>query len=111
MTNDDCFFAFFSCRLLDRVPAGPAFITLCFLVRSVDAVGFAAAMTSSFAMTAKIFPNNVATVLVSVDNPCVTGMLFRHKCHEQNKNRIILRFVLCLPFLPVPWEIINTVSS
>uniref|UniRef100_A0A7N6BBY6 Major facilitator superfamily (MFS) profile domain-containing protein n=1 Tax=Anabas testudineus TaxID=64144 RepID=A0A7N6BBY6_ANATE len=47
--------------LLDRVPAGPAFITLCFLVRSIDALGFAAAMTSSFAMTAKIFPNNVAT--------------------------------------------------
>lgn len=61
-------FSFFARRLLDRVPAGPAFITLCFVVRSVDAVGFAAAMTSSFAMTAKIFPNNVATVLVSADN-------------------------------------------
>ncbi|GAA6223287.1 MFS-type transporter SLC18B1 [Lates japonicus] len=53
--------------LLDRVPAGPAFITLCFVVRSVDAVGFAAAMTSSFALTAKIFPNNVATVLGSLE--------------------------------------------
>ncbi|XP_053701247.1 MFS-type transporter SLC18B1 [Synchiropus splendidus] len=53
--------------LLDRVPSGPAFITLCFIVRSVDAVGFAAAMTSSFAHTAKIFPNNVATVLGSLE--------------------------------------------
>lgn len=55
----------FISSVLNRVPAGPAFISLCFLVRSIDAVGFAAAMTSSFAMTAKIFPNNVATVLVS----------------------------------------------
>ncbi|XP_029685710.1 MFS-type transporter SLC18B1-like [Takifugu rubripes] len=53
--------------LLNRVPAGAAFISLCFIVRSVDAVGFAAAMTSSFAMTAKIFPNNVATVLGSLE--------------------------------------------
>lgn len=53
--------------ILNRVPAGPAFISLCFIVRSIDAVGFAAAMTSSFAMTAKIFPNNVATVLGSLE--------------------------------------------
>ncbi|XP_078797427.1 MFS-type transporter SLC18B1 isoform X3 [Oryzias latipes] len=53
--------------LLDRAPAGPTFIALCFIVRSVDAVGFAAAMTSTFAMTAKIFPNNVATVLGSLE--------------------------------------------
>ncbi|KAG7229092.1 hypothetical protein INR49_013033, partial [Caranx melampygus] len=53
--------------LLDRVPEGPPFISLCFVVRSIDAVGFAAAMTSSFAITAKIFPNNVATVLGSLE--------------------------------------------
>lgn len=62
------------CRLLDRAPAGPTFIALCFIVRSVDAVGFAAAMTSTFAMTAKIFPNNVATVLVSAGGLCPAGM-------------------------------------
>lgn len=62
----------FVCRILNRAPAGPAFISLCFIVRSLDAVGFAAGMTSSFAMTAKIFPNNVATVLVSAD----AGVLF-----------------------------------
>ncbi|XP_028293704.1 MFS-type transporter SLC18B1 isoform X2 [Gouania willdenowi] len=53
--------------LLDRVPAGPVFISLCFIVRSIDAVGFAGAMTSTFAMTAKIFPDNVATVLGSLE--------------------------------------------
>lgn len=53
--------------LLDRVPSGAPFITLCFVIRSIDAVGFAGAMTSSFAMTAKIFPNNVATVLGSLE--------------------------------------------
>ncbi|XP_072314145.1 MFS-type transporter SLC18B1 [Eucyclogobius newberryi] len=53
--------------LLDRAPAGPTFIALCFIVRSIDALGFAAAMTSSFALTAKIFPNNVATVLGSLE--------------------------------------------
>ncbi|XP_070835696.1 MFS-type transporter SLC18B1 [Chaetodon trifascialis] len=53
--------------LLDQVPAGRAFIALCFVVRSIDAVGFAAAMTSSFAMAAKVFPDNVATVLGSLE--------------------------------------------
>ncbi|XP_019746099.1 MFS-type transporter SLC18B1 [Hippocampus comes] len=53
--------------LLDRVPAGTVFIALCIIVRSVDAVGFAAAMTSSFALSAKVFPNNVATVLGSLE--------------------------------------------
>ncbi|KAK5917504.1 hypothetical protein CgunFtcFv8_012389 [Champsocephalus gunnari] len=49
--------------LLIHAPPGAPFIALCFVVRSVDAVGFAAACTSSFAITAQIFPNNVATVL------------------------------------------------
>ncbi|KAF3700949.1 MFS-type transporter SLC18B1 Solute carrier family 18 member B1 [Channa argus] len=59
--------------LLDRAPAGPAFITMCFIVRSFDAVGFAAAMTSSVALTAKIFPNNVATVVTTRSWFLVTG--------------------------------------
>lgn len=52
--------------LLDKVPDGATFIILCFIIRSVDAVGFSAAMTSSFAVSAKVFPNNIATVLVSL---------------------------------------------
>ncbi|KAM4624937.1 MFS-type transporter SLC18B1 [Polymixia lowei] len=53
--------------LLDRLPSGNGFIALCFVIRSVDAVGFAAAMTSSFAVSAKVFPNNIATVLGSLE--------------------------------------------
>ncbi|XP_041809828.1 MFS-type transporter SLC18B1 [Chelmon rostratus] len=53
--------------LLNRVPAGQPFIVLCFIVRSIDAVGFAAAMNSSFAIAAKVFPNNLATVMGSLE--------------------------------------------
>ncbi|KAK6304733.1 hypothetical protein J4Q44_G00253190 [Coregonus suidteri] len=53
--------------LLDRVPDGATFIALCFIIRSVDAVGFSAAMTSSFAVSTKVFPNNIATVLGSLE--------------------------------------------
>ncbi|XP_026195232.1 MFS-type transporter SLC18B1 [Anabas testudineus] len=95
--------------LLDRVPAGPAFITLCFLVRSIDALGFAAAMTSSFAMTAKIFPNNVATVLGSLEmftglglilGPPVGGWFYQSFGYE-------VPFLLlgCVLLLMVPFNI------
>lgn len=77
----------FPCRLLDRAPEGPVFITLCFIVRSVDAVGFAGAMTSSFALTAKIFPDNVATVLVRVDNPCLSGIRQNHEKTKKIKSK------------------------
>ncbi|XP_053143687.1 MFS-type transporter SLC18B1 isoform X2 [Hemicordylus capensis] len=53
--------------MLDRAPDGPIFIALCFLVRTVDAIGFAAAMTASFSILAKAFPNNIATVLGSLE--------------------------------------------
>ncbi|NXG41919.1 S18B1 protein, partial [Psilopogon haemacephalus] len=53
--------------MLDKVPSGPVFIGLCFLVRSMDAVGFAASMTASFSILAKAFPNNIATVLGSLE--------------------------------------------
>ncbi|CAM2111747.1 unnamed protein product [Caretta caretta] len=49
--------------LLDRAPDGPVFIGLCFLVRAMDAMGFAAAVTASFSILAKAFPNNIATVM------------------------------------------------
>ncbi|XP_065486430.1 MFS-type transporter SLC18B1 [Caloenas nicobarica] len=53
--------------MLDKVPSGPMFIGLCFLVRATDAMGFAAAMTASSAILAKAFPNNIATVLGSLE--------------------------------------------
>ncbi|NXJ55714.1 S18B1 protein, partial [Spizaetus tyrannus] len=53
--------------MLDKVPSGPMFIGLCFLVRAMDAIGFAAAMTASFSILAKAFPSNIATVLGSLE--------------------------------------------
>ncbi|XP_071355184.1 MFS-type transporter SLC18B1 [Trachinotus anak] len=95
--------------LLDRVAAGPAFITLCFVVRSIDAVGFAAAMTSSFAITAKIFPNNVATVLGSLEiftglglimGPPVGGWFYQSFGYE-----VPFMLLGCLLFIMVPFNI------
>ncbi|XP_006885076.1 PREDICTED: MFS-type transporter SLC18B1 [Elephantulus edwardii] len=53
--------------VLDQLPDGPIFIAMCFLVRVADAVSFAAAITASFSILAKAFPNNVATVLGSLE--------------------------------------------
>lgn len=95
--------------LLNQVPAGPAFITLCFVVRSVDAIGFAAAMTSSFALTAKIFPNNVATVLGSLEiftglglilGPPVGGWFYQSFGYE-----VPFMLLGCLLLIMVPFNI------
>uniref|UniRef100_A0A8C0XZR1 Solute carrier family 18 member B1 n=1 Tax=Cyprinus carpio carpio TaxID=630221 RepID=A0A8C0XZR1_CYPCA len=48
---------------LDQVSDGTIFIMLCFITRCVNAIGFSAAVTSSFAVSAKVFPDNIATVL------------------------------------------------
>uniref|UniRef100_A0A8C5SFZ0 Major facilitator superfamily (MFS) profile domain-containing protein n=1 Tax=Laticauda laticaudata TaxID=8630 RepID=A0A8C5SFZ0_LATLA len=48
---------------LHRAPDGPIFIGLCFLVRGMDAIGFAAAATASFSILINAFPQNVATVM------------------------------------------------
>ncbi|NXU12989.1 S18B1 protein, partial [Pardalotus punctatus] len=53
--------------MLDKVPSGPMFIGLCFLVRAMDAISFAAAITASFSILAKAFPTNTATVLGSLE--------------------------------------------
>ncbi|CAL8284758.1 unnamed protein product [Lota lota] len=57
---------------LDRAPSGTVFVALCFIVRSIDALGFAAAGTSSLALASKVFPHNVATVLGSLE--MLTGL-------------------------------------
>nr|XP_030868398.2 MFS-type transporter SLC18B1 isoform X2 [Gorilla gorilla gorilla] len=61
--------------VLDRVPDGPVFIAMCFLVRVMDAVSFAAAMTASSSILAKAFPNNVATVLGSLETFSGLGLI------------------------------------
>ncbi|NWY63098.1 S18B1 protein, partial [Chionis minor] len=77
--------------MLDKVPSGPVFIALCFLVRAMDAVGFAAAMTASFSILAKAFPNNIATVLGSLEiftglglvlGPPIGGFLYQSFGYE-----------------------------
>ncbi|XP_073683235.1 MFS-type transporter SLC18B1 [Garra rufa] len=48
---------------LDQVSDVTIFIALCFITRCINAIGFSAAVTSSFAVSAKVFPDNIATVL------------------------------------------------
>nr|XP_055120350.1 MFS-type transporter SLC18B1 isoform X2 [Symphalangus syndactylus] len=92
--------------VLDRVPDGPVFIAMCFLVRVMDAVSFAAAMTASSSILAKAFPNNVATVLGSLETfsglglilgPPVGGFLYQSFGYE-------VPFIIlgCIVLLMVP---------
>lgn len=57
------YFCFFF-RLLDKVEGHIPFIALSFTIRIVEAMGNAAFLTASFAIIAKEFPNNVATMFV-----------------------------------------------
>ncbi|EHB07281.1 hypothetical protein GW7_19867 [Heterocephalus glaber] len=54
-------------HVMDQLPDGPIFIIMCFLVRVIDAIGFGAAITASSSILTKAFPNNVATVLGSLE--------------------------------------------
>ncbi|KAG5265770.1 hypothetical protein AALO_G00246190 [Alosa alosa] len=95
--------------LLDRSAAGTPFIVLCFVVRSVNAFGFAAAMTASFAILAEVFPNNIATVLGCMEiftglglilGPPIGGWLYQAFGYE-------IPFIVLggLLFLMVPFNI------
>ncbi|XP_010624954.1 MFS-type transporter SLC18B1 isoform X1 [Fukomys damarensis] len=53
--------------VMDQLPDGPIFIAMSFLVRVIDAIGFGAAITASSSILTKAFPNNVATVLGSLE--------------------------------------------
>nr|XP_046220602.1 MFS-type transporter SLC18B1-like isoform X2 [Oncorhynchus gorbuscha] len=94
--------------LLDKVPDGPTFIILCFIIRSVDAVGFSAAMTSSFAVSTKVFPNSIATVLGSLEiftglglilGPPIGGWLYQSFGYE-----VPFMALGCFLFLMVPFN-------
>ncbi|KAK0145792.1 MFS-type transporter SLC18B1 [Merluccius polli] len=95
---------------LDRAPPGAVFISLCFLVRSVDAVGFAAAFTSSVALASKVFPHNVATILGSLQvftglglilGPPLGGWMYQAAGYE-------LPFLVlgCILLLMVPFNMV-----
>ncbi|XP_031643685.1 MFS-type transporter SLC18B1 isoform X3 [Oncorhynchus kisutch] len=94
--------------LLDKVPDGATFIILCFIIRSVDAVGFSAAMTSSFAVSTKVFPNSIATVLGSLEiftglglilGPPIGGWLYQSFGYE-----VPFMALGCFLFLMVPFN-------
>lgn len=46
-------------------PSGTIYIVMCFLTRTVEALGSSAVLVASFAIVAHEFPDNVATVFVS----------------------------------------------
>ncbi|XP_066229294.1 MFS-type transporter SLC18B1 isoform X3 [Saccopteryx leptura] len=92
--------------VLDQVSEGPIFIALCFLVRITDAISFAAAITASFAILVKAFPNNVATVLGSLEiftglglvlGPPLGGFLYQSFGYE-----FPFIFLGCIILLMVP---------
>ncbi|XP_039734976.1 MFS-type transporter SLC18B1 [Pteropus medius] len=92
--------------VLDQVPEGLIFVAMCFLVRVADAISFAAAITASVAILTKTFPNNVATVLGSLETfsglglvlgPPIGGFLYQSFGYE-------VPFILlgCIILLTVP---------
>lgn len=48
--------------LLDKSPDGTTYIVMCFLCRTIEALGCSMFVTASFAIIANVFPDNVATV-------------------------------------------------
>ncbi|GAB1294975.1 MFS-type transporter SLC18B1 [Apodemus speciosus] len=92
--------------VLDQLPEGPIFIALCFLVRIVDAIGFGAAITASSSILAKAFPNNVATVMGSLEvfsglglvaGPPLGGLLYQSFGYE-----VPFIFLGCIVLLMIP---------
>uniref|UniRef100_A0A8C5KGX0 Solute carrier family 18, subfamily B, member 1 n=1 Tax=Jaculus jaculus TaxID=51337 RepID=A0A8C5KGX0_JACJA len=92
--------------VLDQLPAGPVFITMCFLVRMIDAIGFGAAITASSSILAKAFPNNVATILGSLEvfsglglvvGPPLGGFLYQSFGYE-----VPFIFLGCIVLLMIP---------
>ncbi|XP_069462774.1 MFS-type transporter SLC18B1 isoform X2 [Ambystoma mexicanum] len=77
--------------LLDKAEDGTWFIVLCFIIRAVDAIGFGAAMTASCSILAKSFPNNIATVMGTLEiftglglvlGPPIGGFLYQYYGYE-----------------------------
>ncbi|KAG8510893.1 MFS-type transporter SLC18B1, partial [Galemys pyrenaicus] len=92
--------------VLDQVPDGPIFVAMCFVVRIADAISFSAAITASFSILAKAFPNNVATVLGSLEifsglglvlGPPLGGFLYQSFGYE-----VPFIFLGCIVLLMVP---------
>uniref|UniRef100_A0A8C9W4V4 Solute carrier family 18 member B1 n=1 Tax=Scleropages formosus TaxID=113540 RepID=A0A8C9W4V4_SCLFO len=93
--------------LLDRCHRTTPFIIMCFLIRSIDAIGFSAAMTSSFAVIAKVFPSNIATVMGSLEvftglglimGPPMGGLLYQSFGYEVPFMALGCFVLLMVPF-------------
>lgn len=61
--------------LLDRSPNGTIFIVMCFLCRSIEALGTSAFVTALFAILAHEFPDNVITVMGFLETFSGLGMM------------------------------------
>lgn len=61
--------------LLDRSPNGTIFIVMCFLCRSIEALGTSAFITALFAILAHEFPDNVITVMGFLETFSGLGMM------------------------------------
>ncbi|KAK3097020.1 hypothetical protein FSP39_005647 [Pinctada imbricata] len=61
--------------LLDRSPDGDIYIIMCFLCRSMEALGASAYVTALFAIIASSFPNHVTTVLGLLETFSGIGMV------------------------------------
>ncbi|XP_052763725.1 MFS-type transporter SLC18B1-like [Mya arenaria] len=60
---------------LDMSPDGDMFIVMCFLCRSVEALGCSALVTALFAVLAHEFPDNVITVMGLLETSSGLGMM------------------------------------
>ncbi|XP_050989007.1 MFS-type transporter SLC18B1 [Labeo rohita] len=103
--------------LLDQVSDVTVFIVLCFITRCINAIGFSAAVTSSFAVSAKVFPDNIATVLGFMEiftglglilGPPLGGWLYQSFGYEMP-----FVFTGCLLFATVPlnWWILPSFDA
>ncbi|XP_077288825.1 MFS-type transporter SLC18B1-like [Arctopsyche grandis] len=61
--------------LLDKVDGHYPFIILSFVIRIIEAMGNAAFLTASFAIIAKEFPDNVATMFASLETCFGLGLI------------------------------------
>ncbi|ESO99372.1 hypothetical protein LOTGIDRAFT_113544 [Lottia gigantea] len=61
--------------VLDKCPPGDIFIAMCFLCRTIEALGTSMFITASFAIMAFEFPNHVATVFGALETFTGLGLM------------------------------------
>ncbi|KAK7091110.1 MFS-type transporter SLC18B1-like [Littorina saxatilis] len=61
--------------VLDKCPSGVTFMVMCFLVRTVEALGASAFITASFAIIANEFPAQVSTVFGALETFSGLGLM------------------------------------